>query len=511
METNQPTYQLRIESQPEALKLSFRNLMEPLLVLFNKAAGMELRNRPFYIAYSVPGGVYGYFGDHDVSQEELDRIYRRIQDTIVSGAGFRHEVLPTEKLLRYFEASQRTDIIHLINSRNSEIELEGLRLAHLNGYGELLLNHISENYDRLKNFKLTKFNKGFFLIADREFFQRVMPAEPTQSKYFRGFEETEETMRHLGVASFGELNDIISQGKLPDLIKLAEAYQARSISAIADQIISHPDQPRLIFLAGPTSSGKTTSANRLAIELRVLKKDVLILSLDNYYLPHSKISDDPQTGLKNFELMSALDLQLFRHNINTLLSGKPVFLPKYHFDGEGPKPETISTTIGENTYIIVEGIHGLNPGLWKDLMDMPSFRIYVSALNTLNIHDHLPLSTSDHRLIRRLVRDHLFRGYSINETIRRWPDVMQNEYMSIFPFQESAHALFNSALVYELAVFSHFASHIMDPAMAENEQIREEVRRLNRILSLLTPINPDDIPPTSILREFIGGSSFQYT
>jgi len=241
-----------------------------------------------------------------------------------------------------------------------------------------------------------------------------------------------------------------------------------------------------------------------------MQKKVLLLSLDNYYLPHSAIPDDPQTGMKNFELITALDLNLFRQNINDLMAGNPIHLAKYHFDGRGPVPEPKTTQITPDTFIIVEGIHGLNPELWKDLMDVESYRLYVSALSTLNIHDHLPLSTSDHRLIRRLVRDHLFRGYDFNETIKRWPDVMQNEYQSIFPFQESAHAIFNSALIYEVAVFSHYAPKILKPEEAENEQIREEVKRLNRILSLLNPIDPKDIPPTSILREFIGGSSFTY-
>ena len=496
---------------PEALQQSFRNLMEPLLVLFNKAAGMVLKNKQFYIAYSIPGGVYGYFKNHSVSGRELEAIAGRIRKMIEQRQSFRHEVLPLEKILRYFEASQRKDVIHLIKSKPFETEPEGLRLAHLNGFGELLLNHIQKNYRRLADFRLIPFHKGFFLIADPVFFDRVMPPKPETSKYFHGFEETEETMMHLGIGSFAELNDIIRQDRLPEFIKLSEAWQARRISQIGESIVQHTGNPRIIFLAGPTSSGKTTSANRLAIELKVMKKEVLILSLDNYYLPHSVIPDDPVTGMKNFEQITALDLDLFRKEIRDLLDGREVHLSRYHFDGRGATPEEKPTKISPDTYVIVEGIHGLNPALWDETLDVPSYRLYVSALSTLNIHDHLPLSTSDHRLIRRLVRDHLFRGYGFNETIRRWPDVMKNEYHSIFPFQESAHAIFNSALVYELAVFSHYAPAIADPDKAENEQIREEVKRLTRILSLLIPINPLDIPPTSILREFIGGSSFQYS
>ena len=429
---------------------------------------------------------------------------------IANNEKIKHETLSTEKLLAYFEKHNRDDILHLIHSKTPQIESEGFPLAHLNGYGEFFANYINEDYERLQHFRLMPFGKGFFLIADPVFFERVMPAENIQSKYFQGFEETEETMKHLGIACFAELNDIVSSGRLPEFIKLSEAWQSRRISQIADTILSHPNKPRVIFLAGPTSSGKTTSAKRLAIELRVLKKQVSILSLDNYYLPHSKIPDDPITGIKNFELITALDLKLFRQNINDLLAGKAVRLPRYHFDGKGAIAEKGATQITPDTYLIVEGIHGLNPELWQDVMDVDSFRLYVSALSTLNIHDHLPLSTSDNRLMRRMIRDQLFRGYGFNETISRWPDIMQNEYQSIFPYQESAHAIFNSALVYEPAVFAHYAPQILQTQNSENELINEEAKRIIRILSLLIPIDPVDIPPTSVIREFIGGSSFNY-
>ena len=504
-------FPIQTHEQPLAVHYSFRNLMEPLLVLFNKAASAEMHNKDYYISYSIPGGVYGHFKDYRVSNDDLCRIAGSISKMIDNGERFRNEVMPAHEIKHYFEATNRRDITHLLDSRPGNKDIDGLRLAHLNGFGELLVNQVKENYDRLKQFKLLPYHEGFFLIADPDFFERVMPPRGKQSKYFAGFEEAESTMKHLGISSFAELNDVIREQRLPEFIKLSEAWQARRITQVADDIVGHSNKPRVIFIAGPTSSGKTTSANRLKIELQVMKKEVLILSLDNYYLPHSAIPDDPNTGMKNFELITALDLNLFRDNINNLLSGKEVYLPKYHFDGKGPVPDKKSTSITRDTYIIVEGIHGLNPDLWKDVMDAESYRLYVSALSTLNIHDHLPLSTSDHRLMRRLVRDHLFRGYSFNETIRRWPDVIRNEYQSIFPFQESAHAIFNSALIYEPAVFSHYAPAIALPEKAENEQIRDEVIRLNRILSLLTPIDPKDIPPTSVLREFIGGSSFQYS
>ncbi|MBW6498452.1 MAG: nucleoside kinase [Bacteroidales bacterium] len=503
--------EIKSHSHPESLKLSFRNLMEPLLVLFNMAASLTLKNHDYYIAYSIPGGVYGYFKDYTPSDDDLKEIREKIRRLIRERVIFSQELLPGEKIVRYFEHNQRPDISHLLHSLGAGYaKMGGLRLAHINGCGELFLNRVQENYEKLEAFRLFKFKNGFFLVADPDFFDRVMPEKLESSKYFRRFDETEETMAHLGISSIAELNDVIIRGELPEFIKISEAYQAKRISRIADNILSHPLKPRVIFQAGPTSSGKTTSANRLAIELKVMRKSVLILSLDNYYLPHSAIPDDPVTGMKNFELITALDLELFRQNINDLIAGKEVFLPRYYFDGQGAIADAQPTVAGPDTYVIVEGIHGLNPEMWKDVMDLESYRLYVSALSTLNIHDHLPFSTSDHRLIRRLVRDHLFRGYDFNETLKRWPDVMQNEYKSIFPFQESAHAIFNSALIYELAVFAHYAPSILKAQKAENEQIREEVLRLNRLLSLFRPIDPADIPPTSILREFIGGSSFKY-
>jgi uridine kinase len=493
-------------------KMPFRSLMEPLLVLFNKAVMDVMQDREYYISYSIPGGVYGFFKDYELKENDENLITGRIKKLIKENLNFQQEILPREKIIRYFEKLNRPDIIKLLQSREfaDHNKYDGMYLARLNGNAELFFNHINENYDRLEKFRFFRFNKGFFLIADPDFYERVMPQRLELSKYLKRFDESEEAMKQLGIENFAQLNDVIDNGQLPEFIKISEAYQAKRIGRIADNIVCHPLKPRLIFLAGPTSSGKTTSANRLAIELKVLGKKVMMISLDNYYLPHSQIPFDPNTGLQNFELISALDLNLFRETIQSLMQGESVHLPRYRFDGMGAVPDPNATSITKDTYIIVEGIHGLNPDLWKNTMDIESYRLYVSALNTLNIHDHLPLSTSDHRLIRRLVRDHLFRGYSFSETIKRWPDVMENEYHSIFPFQESAHAIFNSALIYEIAVFAHYAPAILDPAKAENEDVKQQVLRINSILNLLKPINPHDIPPTSVLREFIGGSSFEY-
>lgn len=500
--------------QPEPAKpfrLPFRSLIEPLLVLFNVASKKVLKDREYFFDYSIPGGLYGHYHGYVPTDNDLKAIHDSIKNLLRNQVHLLQEERSSEQIQQYYSEFERKDILHLIRSNPKNLELlDGKRIAHINGYGELFFNRIQDNLSLLSNFRLIKAKGGFFLISDYAFFERVLPKRLETSKYFKRFDESHEAMAHFGISNIADLNDVITQGDLPEFLKLSEAYQAKSFSRIADNIIAHPLKPRVIFLAGPTSSGKTTSANRLALELKVLRKNVLILSLDNYYKPHSEIPDDPATGMKNFEVVSALNLDLFRQNICNLLAGDPTRLPKYHFDGNGGVSTGDPVTTDEDTYFIVEGIHALNPVVWADVLEGNSYRLYVSALTTLNIHDHLPFSTSDHRLIRRLVRDHLFRGYGFNETIKRWPDVVVNEFTCIFPFQESAHAIINSALIYEMAVFAHYAPAILNPDLAENELIREEVLRLNRLLRLFIPIAPTDIPPTSILREFIGGSSFKY-
>ena len=500
-----------LQESSHSFILPFRSLIEPLLVLFNAASHTVLKDREYFIDYSIPGGLYGHYKNYIPSENDIKNIEQHIRHYIRTKATLHQELMPAEKIKRYFQEHNRRDVLHLLRSNAENLEwLEDLRIANVNGGGELFFNRIQENLTLLQDFRILKAKEGFFLISDYSFFERVLPRRLDSSKYFKRFDESHDAMAHFGISTIADLNDVISNGGLPEFLKLSEAYQAKGFSRLADNIIAHPLKPRVIFLSGPTSSGKTTSANRLALELKVLRKSVFILSLDNYYKPHSEIPDDPETGLKNFELVSALNLGLFKQNIHDLLNGHPARLPKYHFDGKGGVTTGNFVHADQDAYFIVEGIHALNPDVWADIMEGNSYRLYVTALTTLNIHDHLPFSTSDHRLIRRLVRDHLFRGYGFNETLKRWPDVVRNEYLNIFPFQETAHAIINSALIYEMAVFAHYAPAILNPELAENELIREQVLRLNRLLKLFIPIAPSDIPPTSILREFIGGSSFSY-
>jgi uridine kinase len=489
--------------------LSFREIMEPLLVFFNYAVNQVLPRKEYYISYSVPGGVYGYFKNYEVQTPELEKILEVIKQELKSNNSINKNILDKKTCLARFEGINRNDLSNLILSVPGNTN-PNFRIAEYKNCNEIFLNDIKLHIDELQEINLVKFKKGFILIADKRFFRRTTPENLEASKYVKRFNELDECMKYFGIGDIAGLNNKIRSEELPEFIKISEAFQDKKIMRIADKILDDKRKPRLVFIAGPTSSGKTTFAYRLSIALKLQQKKVLKLSLDDYYLPHSKILADPETGLQNFEVISALDLDLFRENILSLVKGLPVNLPKYNFNKGGHTFNEKATQIDKDTLIIVEGIHGLNPEMWKNINSIESYRIYISALNTLNIHYHLPISTSDHRLIRRLVRDSLFRGYDFNETISRWPDVMKSEYHNIFPFQESAHTVFNSSLVYELAVFAHYAPKVLQIEKSQNNYIREQVERLFRLLSLFIPIDPQDIPPTSILREFIGGSSFKY-
>lgn len=489
--------------------VSFRNIMEPLLVVFNCVSAKILPDKKYYMAFSVPGGIYGYFDDYEIKQDEIDRLLKEIKSILNENIDIDSTLGDKSEVLKEYIDKSRHDILELINEM-PETNSTQFRLADIKGHKELFINDIQLHLGKLKEINLIKFRKGFILIADNDFFTRTMPTDLNSSKYVWRFDELEANMQYHQVSDISSLNKIIKSDQLSDFIKISEAFHEKKIMSIADRIAKADKPSKLIFIAGPTSSGKTTFAYRLGIGLKVNKKKVLKLSLDDYYLDHALIPIDEQTGMQNFEVIDALDLKLFKENIIKLLNYEPVHLPKYNFNKGGHCFEETPTLIDENTFIIVEGIHGLNPQLWQNIDSVESFRIYISALNTLNVHDHLPISTSDHRLIRRLVRDYLFRGYDINETLMRWPDVMHSEYLNIFPFQESAHVVFNSALVYELAVFAYYAQDILKVELAKNEYTKNQIERLLRLLSLFVPINPSDIPPTSILREFVGGSSFKY-
>jgi uridine kinase len=324
------------------------------------------------------------------------------------------------------------------------------------------------------------------------------------------YAETRRWQELLEIQNVGQLNELCLNGGIGPLIRVAEGLHEKKISQIADEISSRWPEVRLITIAGPSSSGKTTFAKRLGVQLRVNGLDPVSLSLDNYYVNREDTPLD-EDGKPDFEALEAIELDLFLSQLAELMAGREVRTPKFDFVTGSRRPERDWTPmrLGDNQLLVIEGIHGLNDKLTASVPRDAKYRIYVSALSQLAIDDHNRIFTSDARLIRRLVRDRLYRGFNAERTLELWGRVRRGEARWIFPFQEGADVIFNSALVYEPAVLKVYAKRFL-LQVPRSSRSYPEAFRLLKFLSLFVPIFPDEVPQTSLLREFIGGSSFSH-
>lgn len=360
----------------------------------------------------------------------------------------------------------------------------------------------------LAMFDLIKFyDKGMLLLLPNLSNPSEIRQVSEQKRMYEVFQEFIEWNKILEVMTVGDLNSKFVNGRADNLIKISEALHEKKISQIADSIKSKGGV-KLVLISGPSSSGKTTFSKRLAIQLMVAGMKPLNLSLDNYFVNREETPKD-EKGDYDFESLEALDLKTFNSHLVSLLNGERIELPKFSFEKGARFYDGDFVQMSEENVLIIEGIHGVNPSLTTSITDDKKFKIYVSALTSLNLDSHNRVSTTDNRLIRRIVRDYKYRNYSARDTISRWESVRRGEDMHIFPFQENVDVLFNSALLYELAVLKPFAEPIL-LQVQPNQPEYCEAARLIRFFSYFKPLQPDEIPPTSILREFLGGSSFIY-
>ncbi len=310
----------------------------------------------------------------------------------------------------------------------------------------------------------------------------------------------------VGLSTVAELNTAVREGRATDIINVVEALQERRIAAVADEI--HLRGSRLVLLAGPSSSGKTTTCKRLAVQLAACGLQPRMVSMDNYFVDREKTPRD-EKGEYDFECLQAVDIPYFNEQLKALLNGESVELPRYDFQTGHRRPSGEVLTLGNKEVLIIEGIHALNPDLTPDISADIKFQLYVSALTTIQLDERRRISTSDNRLLRRIIRDKKFRGYSAEETIHRWPSVRAGEEKWIFPFQENCDRMINSALLYELAVLRNYVLPILEKVPADAPEA-EEALRLRQLVGFFEPISDKQIPPVSLLREFVGGSSFHY-
>lgn len=438
-----------------------------------------------------------------VSLEDAAALRKRMKDIIDEGHEFHRIESPTEEAAALFRERGMTNKARLF---------EGLGRLYTFYYKlcdtvDYYYGPLVPSTDYLDLFDLVKYYDGLLLRIPRFEDSNKLGELIKQEKMLNVFREDHQLERLLGVGTVGELNAATTQGASGDIIKIAEALQEKKICHISDRIASLSNV-KVILIAGPSSSGKTTFSKRLSIQLMTSGLKPYPISLDDYFVNREDNPRD-ENGDYDYESIYALNLKLFNEHLQMLLAGEEIELPKYDFAAGKSTMSGKRLKLSPNTILILEGIHALNPILTKDVPDARKFKIYVSALTTIKLDNHNYIPTTDNRLIRRIVRDFKYRGASASDTIARWPSVRRGEDKWIFPFQENADVMFNSALLYELAVLKNQAIPVLE-SVNENQPEYATANSLIQFLKYFKTIPDRELPPTSILREFLGGSSFKY-
>ena len=377
----------------------------------------------------------------------------------------------------------------------------------IDGYIDYYYGSLLTNTSQIYLFGLEKYYDGLLLRIPSRQHPDELGEMTHQDKMFGIFKEHHQWQDILGLSTIGDLNEAISMGYSSQLIMVSEALQEKKIAKIADEIAQRKGI-KLVLIAGPSSSGKTTTCKRLSVQLAVNSIKPIGISLDDYFLDREKTPRD-EKGDYDFEHLHALNLPLFNEQLTALFRGEEVELPRYDFPTGKSVKSGRRLRLNDNEILVIEGIHALNPELTAQIPSEQIFRVYASALTTVLLDNHNYIPTTDNRLLRRIIRDHKYRAVSAQETIRRWPSVRAGENKWIFPFQENADAMFNTAMLFELAVIKRQAEPLLEE-VPENCPEYAEAYRLRKFLSYIRPIPEDQIPPTSLLREFLGGSSFKY-
>jgi uridine kinase len=433
----------------------------------------------------------------------IERVMRKIHR---EARPFRRSTVTIEEAERYFTGLDADDKLQLLATRRSST-------VHTVTCGEFIdLAHgpCAPHTGCCPTFGVKPYGDGLMLRFPRRADRSRLPRFTARKLLFDTYTETRRWQELLGVQNVGQLNRLCLNGDIGHLIRIAEGLHEKKIAQIADEILSRQPKVRMITIAGPSSSGKTTFAKRLGIQLMVNGIEMVSMSLDNYYVNRSETPRDAN-GELDFESIEAIDLELFHRHVAQLMAGREVLTPRFDFvkGRRREESEWVPMQLEKNQLLVVEGIHGLNDRLTSSVKRSHRYRIFISALSQLAIDDHNRIFTSDARLIRRLVRDHLFRGFNAERTLLLWERVRRGEGKWIFPFQEHADVMFNSALVYEPAVLKVFAERFL-LQVPRTSPAYTEAYRLLKHLSIFVPIFPDEVPHTSILREFVGGSTFKY-
>lgn len=478
-----------------------------LFFTLNKAVYDVFPGKTLKIKHAVSKGFYAEVdGIEKFTDEDVEALKERMRVLIERDIPIVRERVLTTEVRELYTRMGFTDKLALIDSR-PHLYSSVYHIADMVGY---MFGAMAVTTGYLKLYDLRRYFNGIYIAVPKRTNPTELEPMVHQDKMFDIFNEYKNWVDIIDVSNIGTLNRKILDGNSSELIKIAEAFHEKKLASIADMILSAHSKRgvKLVLISGPSSSGKTTFAKRLGIQLRIFGLKPVLISLDDYFVERDKTPLD-ENGEYDYESLYALDLDTFNDNLSTLFEGGSADVPRYDFITGKREFHEKPLQLDDRSVLVIEGIHGLNPELTKDLNDKLIFKIYISALTSIALDNLSRIATTDNRLLRRIVRDYNTRGSDATSTLKRWASVRAGEDKHIFPYQENSDVMFNSSLFYEISVLRSF----VEPMLHEVPDIVPEYGEAQRLLKFLEsfiPISPDEIPPTSILREFIGGSSFKY-
>jgi len=476
-----------------------------LCYLLTIAARRLFPDRRLIIGHSLGRGYfYRFENSGSPSAGDIQRLHKLMQEIIAADLPIRRLVISYEEAVAYFEENRQYDTVLLLKTRNDP----KIPVYACEEYADLAHGPLVPRTGLLRVFEIKPYPPGFLLRYPPWDKPESMAPFEDNANLFAIYQEYKNWGKILNITGVGSLNKLTNQGEVREFIQIAEALHDKKIARIADKISEQRERIKVVLIAGPSSSGKTTFTKKLGIQLRVLGRNPVMISMDNYFLPREETPRD-EDGKLDFEALEAIDIRLLNDHLLRLMDGEEVMIPRFDFHKGERKKEGSPLRLPRRALLVLEGIHGLNDRLTPRIDQALKYKIYVSALTQLNLDDHNRISTTDNRLLRRVVRDHQFRGHSAQDTLTMWQSVQNGEKRNIFPFQDSADSAFNSALDYELAVLKVLAEPLLKTVKPSSDNFHE-ARRLLRFLANFVPVPPGWVPYYSILREFIGESGFKY-
>lgn len=482
----------------------YRIYRHSLLLVFISAINKVLPDCRFTVHQSVNRSTYVEFSDHIITNEILDEV-RNEMDNIVAGDKPLDTIMVSKKeaVKLYEDTGHKNHAKKIGFSPKDELVLYKAGNNYYSVYGDIL-----PSAGQLNVFELSQFESGILIRYPHPSYGGKFPPFVTGKKIIRTIDEYRDWNEYIGISDVFQLNRHIAEGKTREIINIAEIMHEKTIAHISDKIKNDILNKKVILISGPSSSGKTTFANRLMLHLRVNGVKPIVISLDDYFLDNENAPVD-ENGKKNFEDLEALDYELFNLHLVELIEGKTVQVPRFDFHTGTRCEKTKPINLEPGNVVIVEGIHALNEKLTKGIPLKNLFKVYCSALTSMSFDMLNPISPTDTRLLRRIIRDHNFRNSTVMQTIGMWDSVVNGEVKNIFPYENNIDVIFNSSMVYEFAVYKDYAMPLLMAADCKSDE-NGRIKRLIELLSYFEPMSDKFVPPMSILREFIGNSSISY-